>query len=261
VVGATPLRSRKHYLNAGETGHYMNTTPLRRQELGDPKRLVAPADDVGRLRSLASSFSRTWDIEWQNIRYLAQELGSRSPGSIDRRIWHHLLMSVGNYKRQAGNITLYYKLGEPDTSAIDDAITIPVGNASVEVHKTDASTWSKLAEIKGLGGIPTGSTLLAALWPKEHFICDRRVLRAAIGLGPGSLWADDQLIHRELPEWDWEVYRWVWESLHLMVGDDLGLLEVERAIFQLDRRSEAYFPDEGDWTWPDYQKYASAGVQ
>jgi hypothetical protein len=124
---------------------------------------------------------------WNDVLRLADHFWSCPDG--DHATWHHLLLSVGNFKRQGG-ARLQIRMPDNDLAGVDrrDRFWVPGLESPVELAVEDYCSWNELAvHISGLG-VATTTTLLAALWPGRHVIFDQRVhwavtgLRAAAGL-------------------------------------------------------------------------------
>ena len=90
--------------------------------------------------------------------------------------WNHLLMAVGNFKRQGGTMIEPISIGpDPVVANAPLEFTIPgIGKAIRADEKASACsgsslgpTWIHVSEIQGLG-VPTASTLMSALWPGKH---------------------------------------------------------------------------------------------
>jgi hypothetical protein len=123
----------------------------------------------------------------------------------------------------------------------------------MELRPEDQATWETLqAEMPG-AAVATITTLLAALWPGQHFVFDRRVFAAAnalriaggliatIGMDPSS---GGPIPERTLDDYA-QVRTWVLESC-----SELGtpVVSVERALYQLAKNVQG---DRGR-TWKDY---------
>lgn len=97
--------------------------------------------------------------------------------------WHHLLMAVGNFKRQNGRRLRPARIAAVPVAAPAarrDRFCVPEGP---EVMCDDAESWARLEQSLGGAAAATTTTLLAALWPDSHHILDWRVLAAVTGLG------------------------------------------------------------------------------
>lgn len=124
---------------------------------------------------------------WDDIRRLVTAYDRAAP--TDRtRAWHHLVMAVGNFKRDGGRRLHPPRLSTPERGHVSARLTLPDGST---LDVDDMDTWAKL-RIKGAGA-PTKTALLGAVWPDRHFIYDRRVHRTANSLRilAGQLGTDD----------------------------------------------------------------------
>ena len=118
---------------------------------------------------------------WTDIDQLALQFGYSAlrGGPEMAEAWHHLLLSVGNFKRQSpifpANLTKTTQ--QRDESIVPDAIFIPeLGGTQLE--RDLPSSWCQLTSVDGIG-TATATTVLAALWPHHHFILDKLVLHIA----------------------------------------------------------------------------------
>ncbi len=179
------------------------TLPLRR-------------DDV---LALAGRFRDEDKSLWDDVELLAGKfVAGRSLAD-----WHHLLLAVGNFKRQGGTI-----IREPLRLQPRSSTPAPHFIPEVKLDAKRAETWHRLQErVDGLG-VATTTTLLAALWPWDHVIMDQRALRAAVLLtgsppnGPG--------------EPSWPQYEWYRPAvLATAASTDCPPVEVERALFMFDK--------------------------
>jgi hypothetical protein len=204
-----------------------------------------------------------WRQAWSDIAILAQRF--LECGAGDRMTatwaWHHLLMAAGNFKRQGGLI-----VPSPLTSPIGngncpDRILIP-GSAGEQAALCceEPVTWHRLTDIPGLG-VPTATTVLAALWPQRHMIIDVRDTRAALGLGAGVLWDVEGLEDAEFPDTHdhdgyWELYQKWFRPTILETAATSEPLGVERALFHLDELVLPGLPKDRQWTWSGYRNEA-----
>jgi hypothetical protein len=128
---------------------------------------------------------RDWLRAWQNIDALANRLfdtlGARE--QCDAETFHHLLLAVGNFKRQAGVIHLPVELADSVAGSRRESLMLPSGLGRLE--RDSEASWQRLRKIPGLGSIPTASCLLTALWPDSHAIMDVLDRRAAVGFQIG----------------------------------------------------------------------------
>jgi hypothetical protein len=140
--------------------------------------LGVPAE---RIRALGG----TWDDGglWDDILWLALLARAASDDRERRMRWHHLVMAVGNFKRQSGR-----RLRPPYISPADDFTSAARadhfnGPDDLTVSRDDADSWQRLEDSLPGAATATTTTLLAALWPDSHLILDWRVLATVAGLG------------------------------------------------------------------------------
>ena len=181
-----------------------------------------------------------WESQWQTIQTFAAELWNTPETSVAelQRRWIMLTYAVGNFKRQ-GN-TAIQPLPAPWRLAplSGDAerrpkLSIPTCGEPIELSSsgTTASLWN-LAP--GLASPPTGSALLAALWPSEHAILDRRDFQVTVGLlaGTGSpVVAVGEQANLQPP--NWEEYLWFRALIKAETGrlELPNLVTLERALY------------------------------
>ena len=151
--------------------------------------------------------------------------------------WHHLVLAVGNFKRQSGRrlrpTNLIDPIGCPTvrTSAFD----APCG---AQVERDDERTWQVLCDELSGAGVATTTMLLAALWPEQHFVFDWRVrstanaLRVAAKLKPCPSVTAEMKGERAMGI-SFADYRVVRNWLR---GDSHELVLAERALYQLSRK-------------------------
>jgi hypothetical protein len=181
-----------------------------------------------------------WQSQWEAISTIADDLWN-TPSANTRqiqRLWVTLVYAIGNFKRQ-GNTGIFplpapWSFG-PRSSAVrrGPTLTIPAGGGYLKISST-ASTL-RLAGTRGLGSVPTGSTVLTALWPKHHVICDKRDLQVAVALlahnGASIISAANARTHLLAP--DWAEYKW----FHQLLTSEAKRLRLssptilERALF------------------------------
>lgn len=209
--------------------------------------------NAARVRNLARRDNRAFTTVWPNILWVAEQFWqAQSDGTEDERLqtWHHLVMSVGNFKRQGGTqICLLEAVPVGKSPPISDdrreACRVRLMSGDVVLQRDEPSTWARLNEVKGLG-VATATTLLSALWPGAHAIMDRRDLNATVGLNLAAM-VDPEGIDpdsRKGIQVSWNWYPWLRERLlskaeELRVADpEIRLVEVERALYTLDGRVE-----------------------
>ncbi len=187
--------------------------------------------------------------------------------SVARAFWgsgsapmaaHHLLMTVGNFKRQGGTIIRLKRPvdhGQPGESRQDCEI-----DGSV-LRCNDEETWRAFCGAEGgVGGfgVATTSTLLSALWPDTHLIIDRRARDALVGLRGVRLkdWygrvrnASSPITDLEVT---WDDYNWYRRHVHDAV-QKVGVepVALERALFEVDRRRSSSHRKANGVTWQTF---------
>ena len=174
--------------------------------------------------------------------------------------WHHLLMAVGNFKRQGGSIHVEReRLINAPAAALPPAPFVPPGSqpGTVPLAPTSDPGHAYFRTIKGLRRAPTASVVLAALWPDDNLIVDRRDLNAAIGLllprvcgnstvdGLRAWTRDRRRFGITTSDYGW--LRMVAVATRGQPGfGGVSMLNLERALIMLDKRT-------GQITgWPAY---------
>jgi hypothetical protein len=241
-------------------------------DLGKPGAITLPKESI---RCLADNWGNNGDSpKWIDIelvvRRFYEELANIARPNDEELLfrWNHLLMAVGNFKRQgptsiwpAPNLDV---VNEPPPR-VPDQIDIPYDNLSFRrddqpVEGETRQSWRNLQRISGVG-VPTATTLLSALWPGHHFVFDIRDVRAGVGLNVGPTWRQRDEDSFALPsERDWEWYGWLRECLlQTAARDDLELFEVERALYILDQqvlRALNKTHGKSKWLWSQYEPEA-----
>jgi hypothetical protein len=142
---------------------------------------VLPSYDGGTAGSSSVSPTAAGDLRDDS---LLADLAWTAPDDGERRMrWHHLVMAVGNFKRQNGRRLRPARIAAAPVTVLHvrpDRFCVPAGP---EVIREDAGSWTRLEQSLGGAAAATTTTLLAALWPDSHHILDWRVLAAAAGLG------------------------------------------------------------------------------
>ncbi len=192
--------------------------------------------------------SDVFNIIWPNVMWVAQKFWTSQSGEdqdLRNIAWHHLVMSAGNFKRQAGRISLFgsSQLSRATLSSEGPlSFRAEVKSGTIEVHRDISSSWASLTLIDGLE-VATASTLMSAIWPDFHFIIDRRDLNAAIGLMLSSAEGHGLMSEKDTDvtiDWGW--YLWMREMMLEMAvqlhaeDESLGLLQLERSLYLLDQR-------------------------
>lgn len=140
--------------------------------------LGVPAD---RIRALGEAWSDGG--LWDDILFLALLAWTATDDRERRMRWHHLVMAVGNFKRQNGRRLRPPRVspaGNLTFTARADHFSGPDG---LTVSRDDTDSWQHLQHSLDGAGAAMTTTLLAALWPDNHHILDWRVLAAVAGLG------------------------------------------------------------------------------
>jgi hypothetical protein len=139
--------------------------------------LGVPAE---RIRALGE----TWDDGglWDDILWLALLARAATDNSERRMRWHHLVMAVGNFKRQGGRRLRPSRISPADKFAYAARADHFNGPDDLMISRDDPDSWQHLKDSLAGAATATTTTLLAALWPDSHHILDWRVLAAAAGL-------------------------------------------------------------------------------
>jgi hypothetical protein len=214
------------------------------------------------------SFGSMWSDGglWDDILWLADRAWTAADDDERRIRWHHLVMAVGNFKRQNGRRLRPARVSpagitasatDTPPAARPDRFCVPQGP---EVIRDDAGSWGQLEQSLGGAAAATTTTILAALWPDSHHILDWRVLAAVTGLGifagsDGNLdlpAADSTLsLHPTLDH-----YARV-RALLTRLGDQAGLpvATLERAFYLMSRAVHGK-----GMTWAEYGKALAVAV-
>ena len=183
-----------------------------------------------RIAELNKGFTDGYGQLWKDVGVFAARVHEES----DDMAWHHLLMAVGNFKRQTPIFTGLlprdvFVTRKPEVTAFDE-ISQPF-----VVGCEDHSSWELVDRIPGLG-VPTTTTVLAALWPDRHAILDRKVRRMALALaGSQGDWSFVGPDETKSPDMTWDLYGWYRECVVATAAEaGLAVHAVERALFFLD---------------------------
>ena len=223
------------------------------------------------IEKLAGRWNRSEQLalSWTDIEILARRfLAAESDDGNATDEWHHLLMTVGNFKRRSGLISPGHLTQEAQDDLVHrpDRITIQGTRGQAMVECSNPASWRNLTEkIPGLS-VPTATTLLSALWPDYHVIIDWNDRDAAVGLDAAPLlraqgldrgWFNGGRPSEREPYW--ELYDW----FRQVVADTASSLteaairirprDVERALFVLGRETLT-FRRGPDWTWSGYHE-------
>lgn len=251
---------------------------MTKQDLGEPATLRFRDSDDGQLAvdiaRLASRWGEPigrsqigredWLRAWQNIRVLADRLlgTPNSEQPCDQELFHHLMLAVGNFKRQAGDIHLAVEIADYFATRQSASLVLP-GNLG-RLERDNPASWQALAgRVPGLG-IPTTTCLLAALWPDHHAIMDIYDRRAAVGLQIGQRSKNDERLGTaSAPGNAWWFYSWFRGTVTLTAHTaGCEVVQVERALFVLGSAVEKELAAEsaGIWTWGRYYDVAVSKV-
>lgn len=114
---------------------------------------------------------------WDDVIFLANRFWDANTNDVRLICWHHLVLAVGNFKRQPGRrlrpVPLNIQNKQADVLRAAE-IQVP-GLDSQSLNAEDLESWRALRHNLPGAGVPTITTVLAALWPDQHVILDRRV--------------------------------------------------------------------------------------
>jgi hypothetical protein len=186
------------------------------------------------------------------------QAGAGGVGTTSRPIelrWHHLVMAVGNFKRQPGRRLKPSRLSHIDQPARspEKILRLPSG---LVVTRDDESSWIRLSAVLPGAGVATTTTLLAALWPDDHLIFDWRVhaaanaLRINAGLRPSKS-IEVGLSGAKQQQVDFADYATVRGWLRNL---DFPLVTSERALYRLSQKVRST-PSRN---WADYSRVIAA---
>jgi hypothetical protein len=193
------------------------------------------AEDVTRW---AAWFDKEYQQLWDDVRRLVHRL------STDQNVdlaWHHVVMAVGNFKRQTP-IEYFLPSLQGELQEVSTAcVTVYFDERPIELDATTFKAWRKeLTDVTGIG-VPTATTILAALWPKEHAIFDRRVARSMTALQSPEqreAWKYSARADRtqKIPERDWPNYDVYLKAARATANAlNVELQQLERALFMIDQ--------------------------
>ena len=115
-----------------------------------------------------------------------------------------------------------------------EVLEIPHDHGPIVVRRTGTTKALTEQGTRGLASVATGSTIMAALWPDDHVICDLRDFRTTVGLlaqcGHPVLRAGEA---RQLQGPDWVEYESWFRKLIRYEVERRGVtrLDLERALF------------------------------
>ena len=195
---------------------------------------------------------------WQDVQWLAQRFWNAD--GTDRLVaWHHLVMAVGNFKRQRGRRLRPAPLGfEVGADLSRSAFDIPEASPSVVVASEDHESWPALEKALPGAAVATTTTLMAALWGHRHFVFDWRVhaaanaLRLSGRLEPTNGLSADRTGAAPISFDDYRTIRpWV---LSTAKATRRPVADIERSLYTLSQRTPAV----KGRTWGEYADEVSA---
>jgi len=210
--------------------------------------LPLPGFTASRVRKLAIE----WDDDglWDDVAWLGEHFWSAGD-AVDRAVrWHHLVLAAGNFKRPRARWLRPGPLGEiprQQPTVVASSFETPAG---LRVDRDDPPSWESLRSSLAGADVSTTASLLAALWPSHHFVCDWRVRVAASGL---RLAADLEpcpgvkasIAGGESSPLDFEDYLLLRGWLQTL---DVPLLVSQRALYCLSRKAGS----EPSRPWSEY---------
>jgi hypothetical protein len=187
-----------------------------------------------------SSWANWSNVQWTARQFWDAQWSSSSDDAWKRQAtWHHLVMTAGNFKRQA-------PISLPDLPEGSNAEHVTGDNRSftIEVRKGMPKTvvrekpesWEYLTEIPGMA-VATATTVLSALWPGYHVIADRRDIGAGIGLAYVEACREKLLrtCGYDGETVSWKRYQWFRPKV-ITKAKAIGVdaVDVERALYRID---------------------------
>lgn len=212
---------------------------------------VTESELPGLTPAKAGALARTWEDGglWEDTLWLSQRFWGANSADEEAIAWHHLVLAVGNFKRQNGRRLHPGRLYEfPQAAAVgrDRFSLLP----DLEVERDGKESWERLESALPGAGLATTTTLLAALWPEHHFVFDWRVqaaadaLRINAGLKPSHP-TQLEMAGKKRPVPNMGDYALVRSWLGSI---DCKLVVSERALYRLSQRVKAV----KGRSWPDY---------
>ncbi len=218
---------------------------------------MQPSELPGLTASRASALAGTWDDGglWEDVRWLARRCWLSDDATPISLRWHHLVLAVGNFKRQSGRRLRPCRINgiEQPTHVPNERFSLPSG---LVVYRDNMDTWQQLASALPGAALATTTTLLAALWPEHHFIFDWRVqaaadaLRIEAGLAPSGC-TELEIASGKRPPPDFNDYATVRGWLQTI---GCPLETSERALYRLSQM----VPSVRGRSWPDYASEISS---
>ncbi|MDQ6726506.1 MAG: hypothetical protein M3066_10135 [Actinomycetota bacterium] len=150
---------------------------LRLAEGPDVAALPLGADQIARCR--VDFGAKNDDCEmWTDCEQLAARFWSFSDGPDRETAWHHLLLSVGNFKRQTPIRRTHLPASLREVPAARASFDLPDGR---RIERDNPNSWPALCSTSGVGAA-TATTLLSALWPGRHVIIDQVAWSVTVAL-------------------------------------------------------------------------------
>jgi hypothetical protein len=206
----------------------------------------------------AAALEGTWNDGglWEDVMWLSRQCWREGSADHSALRWHHFVLAVGNFKRQAGRISPSPISVLPDSDEVPrDEFLTPSGLA---LGRDREESWQQLSDIPGVA-LATATTLLAALWPEDHFIFDWRVQVAADGIRihagmPPTPKTQREMATRKRHRPGFEDYTTVRTWLKTV---DCPLRTSERALYRLSQKVGTV----RGRSWPDYGKAVALRLQ
>jgi hypothetical protein len=209
----------------------------------------------------ATALAGAWDDGglWDDVCWLAQRCWREQQTQLAPLGWHHLVVAVGNFKRQSGRRLRPCRINDlPQAKATRaERFVLPSG---LVIHREREETWRQLEAALPGAALATTTTLLAALWPDDHFIFDWRVeaaanaLRINAGLSP-TKWAEVEMEGGKRTSSGFNDYAVVRSWLKTI--DDCPLRTAERALYRLSQTVKTV----RGRSWPDYAKAVATKLE
>jgi hypothetical protein len=208
--------------------------------------------DVPQVETLAKAWDRTGvGAElWDDTVALGTRLLQAQEDDIHQKLraWHHLLMAVGNFKRQGGTriVTSLLPMGQVHDKPpvfTDRVLAVKPFGEPFELVRDDSVTWARLCDIPGVR-VATASTVLSAIWPGFHAIMDRYAFAAALGLAAATDMDVEPFLQQGFSAEDQGVlqpriedYPWYRSCVLATAVESVEPTQVERALYVLGQRA------------------------
>jgi hypothetical protein len=213
----------------------------------------------GLTRTAVERLSADWDDGglWRDVLFLADRFWQARDEELRLLRWHHLVLAVGNFKRENGRrlrpATLHASIPGSQVARSPE-LTVPGLGPDARLDVGGKETWLALSgRLKG-AAVPTTTTLLSALWPEQHFVFDRYVRIAVNALRisecldgtPGAIPSSASPLPSPISFTDYELSRkWILKASSEL---NVPITLAERSLYQLARR----FDSNIDRTWQEY---------